>query len=63
MLRVLAPAWCQSSWLTSQEPHEVPPALITPLLASQPSEAAPEEVLCHPPREAWTLARVLSDCY
>ena len=26
---------------------------------SQPGEATPEEVLCRPPREAWTLARVL----
>ena len=59
-LRPLAPAWPWSSWLTSREPHEVPLALISPLLASQPSEAAPEEVLCHPPREAWPLARVLN---
>ena len=29
----------------------MPLALISPLLASQPSEAAPEEVLCRPPRE------------
>ena len=48
----LVPAWPWSSWLTSREPHEVPLALISPLLASQPSEAAPEEVLCRPPREA-----------
>src|SRR3954462_5954679 len=27
---------------------------------SQPEEAAPEEALRHPPREAWPLARVLS---
>src|SRR3954466_2554949 len=27
---------------------------------SQPEEAAPEEALCRPPREAWPLARVLS---
>ena len=27
---------------------------------SLPDEAAPEEVLCHPPREAWPLARVLN---
>src|SRR3954463_14472980 len=27
---------------------------------SQPEEAMPEEVLRHPPREAWPLARVLS---
>ena len=33
---------------------------ISPLLGSQPSEAAPEEVLCHPPHEAWPLARVLN---
>ena len=39
-----------------------PSALITPLLASQPSEAALEEVLCRPPREAWPLARFLSGC-
>ena len=45
---------------TSREPHEVPLPLISPLLASQPSEVAPEEVLCRPPREAWLLARVLS---
>ena len=35
----------------SREPREVCPALISPLLASQPGEAAPEEVLCRPPRE------------
>ena len=50
-LRPLAPAWPWSSCLTSREPHEVPLALISPLLMSQPSEAAPEEVLCRPPRE------------
>ena len=44
----------------SQEPREVCPTLISPLLARQPGEAAPEEVLCRPPREAWPLARVLS---
>ena len=33
--------------------------MISPLLASQPGEAAPEEVLHHPPREARTLASVL----
>ena len=38
----------------------MPFALISPPLASKPSEAAPEEVLCHPPREAWPLARVLN---
>ena len=27
---------------------------------SQPDEAVPEEAPCRPPREAWTLARVLS---
>ena len=27
---------------------------------SQPGEAAPEEVLCRPPREAWPLTRVLN---
>ena len=47
----LAPAWLQSSWLTSLEPREVSLALISPPLASQPGEAAPEEVLRHPPRE------------
>ena len=57
---MLAPAWSRSSWLTSQEPHEVCPALISPLLARQPGEAAPEEVLCRPPREAWPLVRVLN---
>ena len=35
----------------SQKPHEVSLALISPLLASQPGEAAPEEVLRRPPRE------------
>ena len=55
---MLAPAWLQSSWLASQEPHEVSLALISPPLASQPGEAAPEEVLCRPPREAWPLASV-----
>ena len=44
-LRSLAPAWPWSSWLTSWEPHEVPLTLISLLLVSQPSEAAPEEVL------------------
>ena len=34
--------------------------MISPLLASQLGEAAPEEVLCRPPREAWPVARVLS---
>ena len=38
----------------------VPLALVSPPLASLPSEAAPEEVLRRPPREAWPLARVLS---
>ena len=47
----LVSAWPWSSWLMSYKPHEVPLALISPLLASQPSEAAPEEVLCCPPRE------------
>ena len=42
----------------SQEPHEVRPALISLLLTRQPGEAAPEEVLRRPPREAWSLARV-----
>ena len=50
-MRPLAPAWPWSSWLTSREPHEVSLTLISPPLTSQPSEAAPEEVLCHPPRE------------
>ena len=61
-MRVLAPAWPLSSWLASQEPREVPLALISPPLASLPGEAAPEEVLLRPPREAWPLARVLSVC-
>ena len=56
-LCALAPAWSRSSWLTSREPREVCLALISPPLASQPGEAALEEVLCHPPREAWPLAR------
>ena len=54
---MLAPAWSRSSWLTSREPREVGLALISPPLASQPSEAAPEEVLCRPPREG--LERLL----
>ena len=33
---------------------------MSPPLASLPGEAAPEEVLCRPPREAWPLARVLN---
>ena len=48
-MRALAPAWCHSSWLTSREPREVGPALISLLLVSQPGEAAPEEVLCRSP--------------
>ena len=40
----------------------VPLALIFLPLASQPGEVALEEVLCHLPREAWPLTRVLSDC-
>ena len=35
-LRALAPAWYRSSWLTSREPREVCPALISPLLVSLP---------------------------
>ena len=58
-LRPLAPTWPWSSWLTSREPREVCPALISPLLVSLPGEAAPEEVFRRPPREAWPLARVL----
>ena len=59
-LRPLAPAWPWSSCLTSREPHEVPLALISPLLMSQPSEAAPEEVLCRPPREGlqWLMMKM-----
>ena len=34
--------------------------MISPLVVRQSSEAAPEEVLCCPPREAWPLARVLN---
>ena len=34
--------------------------MMSPPLASQPGEAAPEEVLCRPPREAWPLVRVLN---
>ena len=37
----------------------MPLALISPPLVSQPGEAAPEEILRRPPREAWPLARVL----
>ena len=44
-MRPLAPAWPWSSWIMSREPREVHPALISPLLGSQPSEAAPTEVL------------------
>ena len=54
---MVEPAWPWSSWLASQEPREVSLALISPPLASQPGEAAPEEVLCHPPREG--LERLL----
>ena len=43
----------------SREPREIRPALISSLLVRQPNEAAPEEVLGRPPREAWPLARVL----
>ena len=57
---MLAPAWSRSSWLTSREPREVCLALISPPLASLSGEAAPEEVLHHPPHEAWPLARVLN---
>ena len=35
----------------SREPREVCLALISLLLVRQPGEAAPEEVLCRPPRE------------
>ena len=59
-LRVLAPAWPWSSWLTSLEPREVCLALNSPPLTSPPGEAAPEGVLRRPPREAWPLARVLN---
>ena len=59
-LRALAPAWSRSSWLTSRGPHEVCLALISPPLASLPSKAALEEVLCLPPHEAWPLVKVLN---
>ena len=59
-LHALVPAWSRSSRLTSRGPREVFPALISPPLASLLGEAAPEEVLRHPPREAWPLARVLN---
>ena len=36
------------------------PCLDLSALPSHPGEAAPEEVLRRPPREAWPLARVLS---
>ena len=42
---MLALAWPWSSWLTSLELREVCLALNSPPLASQPDEAAPEEVL------------------
>ena len=58
-MRALAPAWCRSSRFASLEPREVCPTLISPLLARQPGETAPDEVLHRPPREAWPLARVL----
>ena len=47
-LRPLAPSWPWSSWLMSQGPREVPPALISPPLGSQPGEAVPEEFLRRP---------------
>ena len=56
----LAPVWPWSSWITSLEPREVCLALISPPLASQAGEAAPEEVLCRSPREVWPLARALN---
>ena len=59
-MHALAPAWFQSSLLVSQKSPEVTHALISPPLASQPGEAAPEEVLHRSPREAWPLPRVLS---
>ena len=62
-LRTLAPAWPWLSWLASQKPREVPLALISSPLVSQPGEGAPEEVLHCPPREARPLARVLSVCW
>ena len=59
-MRALAPAWPRSSLLMSRGPREVYLALISVPLVSLPGEAAPEEVLCRPPREAWPLARVLN---
>ena len=44
----------------SRGTREVCPALISPPLASLPGEAALEEVLRRPPREAWPLERVLN---
>ena len=43
----------------SQEPREVCLALLSLPLVSLPDEGTPEEVLCRPAREAWTLARGL----
>ena len=57
---LLAPAWSRSSWLTSGGSREVYLAFISPPLASLPCEAAPEEVLHRPPREAWPLTKVLN---
>ena len=39
----------------------MPLTLISLPLASQPGEAAPEEVLHCPPREAWPVVRVFND--
>ena len=66
MLRALAPAWrppgarlisIVMAYVTRT--LRVCAALNSSPLTSQPSGAAPEEVLCRPPREAWPLAKVL----
>ena len=65
-MRSLVPTWCPPGLdrhgLRHGKPREVPLALISLPLTSQPGEAAPEEVLCRPPHEAWPLARVLNSC-
>ena len=53
----MVPVWPWSSWLASQEPREVPLALISPPLASQPGEAAPEEVFASSASQgSWVFA-------
>src|SRR3954468_14708707 len=60
-LRGPAPAWHPwSSWLASWAPREVPHIDLSASSRASPKEAVLEEAPCHPPREAWALARVLS---